>query len=103
MNKDRFASEIKSIMDEEVKDIELSQELKDRIFKYRKKGLKEKINEFLNKEIEIPLVSVVAISSIIFLIIALPRGLFKIENTSVINIGSFQIIIRDERSLDKND
>lgn len=103
MDRDRFEDEIKLILEEEVKNVELSQQLKDTILKYRKKSLRERIHEFFNKEIEIPLIPVVAVFAFIFLITLIPKDLFNKENINVVDIGSSQIIIRNERRLSKND
>lgn len=103
MDKDRLGNKIKFLMEEEVENIELSQELKDRILKYRKKTIKEKIRDFLNREVEIPLLTMVAVFTLIFLIIGVPRDILSKENVSIVNLGSSQIIIRDEGRLGKND
>lgn len=103
MNRDRLGSEIKLIFEEEAKNIELSQELRDGILKYRKKSIKEKINEFLNKEIEMPLVPVVAVFVLVLLISAFPKDIFKNEDIDIIDIGSSEVIVRVERGLRDND
>ncbi|HBD64768.1 MAG TPA: hypothetical protein DC038_10085, partial [Clostridiales bacterium] len=60
-NRDILGEEIKKIMQEDTFDMTLSSAAVDNILKLRKKRLKEKINEFLNREIEVPLVPVVAV------------------------------------------
>lgn len=103
MDKDRLGNELKIIMEDETKDIELSQGLKDRILMYRKKTLRDKIRDFLNKEIELPLVPMVAGLALLFIMIGVPKDIiYKRENIRIVDIGSSQMIIRDERSVSRS-
>lgn len=104
MDKDRLGSELKIIMEEEVKDMELSQGLRDRILISRKKNLRERIKDFLNKEIEISLIPLVAGFCLLFIVIGIPRDLISENyNIRIVNIGSSHMIIRDERRVSRNE
>jgi hypothetical protein len=96
MNKDRLGNELNIIMECEAKDIELSQGLRDRILRNRKKTIGEKIRDFLNKEIEIPLVPMVASFIIFFIIVGVPKDIM-VKSENIIDLGSTQIIVREER------
>lgn len=102
MYKDRLGNELKSVMEDKVKDIEFSQGLKEKILSARKKTLKDKIKDFLNKEIELPLIPMVAGLTLIFIFIGIPKDLIKNENIRVVNIGSSQMIFREKR-VNRND
>lgn len=96
MNKGNFERELKKIMEEETVNIVLSQDLKDRILNKRVKTTREKIKDFLNREIEIPLVPLLASFGLAILLIGLPRDLIKRQDNFVtIDIGRSQIIVRD--------
>ncbi|WP_313757503.1 hypothetical protein [Tissierella sp.] len=98
MDKDRLGSELKIIMEDETRDMEFTQGLKDRILIHRKKTLRDKIRGFLNKEIELPLVPMVAGFAILFIVVGVPKNLMiRNENIRIVDIGSSQMIIRDER------
>lgn len=100
MNKDRLGNELKIIMEDEVKEIEISQGLRDRILICRKKTLKDRIKDFLNKEIELPLVAMMASFIIFFIIVGIPKDIV-VKSESIIDLGSTQIIIRDERRVSR--
>lgn len=102
MDKDRLGNELKSIMEDEVKDIELSQGLKEKILSVRKKTLKDKIKDFLDKEIELPLIPMVAGLALVFILTGVPKDLMKNDNIRVVNIGSSQMIFREKR-VSRND
>lgn len=103
MDKDRLGHELKIIMEDETKDIELSQGLRDRILIHRKKTLRDKIREFLNKEIELPIIPMVAGFVLLFIMIGVPKDIiYKRENIRIVDIGSSQMIIRDERSVSRS-
>jgi hypothetical protein len=103
VDKDKLGLEIKTIMIDETKNIEMSQSLKDKILLHRKKTLREKINEFLNKEIQLPLIPVVGGLMLIILITSIPLDIMKSNNIKVINVGSSQMIFRDEKRVSRND
>lgn len=94
-NRDDFSDEIKSIMEEETFNLTLSQKALDNIFKSRKKTVKEKINEFLNREIEIPLVPAIVGLAALFAITIIPLDMFKSQRERIIDIGGSQVIIRE--------
>ncbi|WP_353092968.1 hypothetical protein [Tissierella praeacuta] len=100
MDKDRLGNELKIIMEDEVKEIEISQGLRDRILISRKKTLKDRIKDFLNKEIELPLVPMMASFIIFFIIVGIPKDIV-VKSESIIDLGSTQIIIRDERRVSR--
>lgn len=102
MDKDRLGNELKIMMEDETKDIELFQGLKDRILIHRKKTLKDKVKDFLNKEIELPLIPMVAGFAILFIMVGVPKDIiYRRENIRIVDIGSSQMIIRDERSVSR--
>jgi len=103
VDKDKLGLEIKNAMMDETKDMEMTQRLKDKILLHRKKTLREKINEFLNKEIELPLVPVVGSLMLVILITSIPRDIIKNEKIKVVNVGSSQMIFRDEKRVSRND
>lgn len=102
MNNDRLGYELLSIMEEETKPIEISSELMNKIIFYKKKTRKDKINNFLNKEIKIPLIPVVASLVLIVSIVYIPKDLMAKEKIKVVNIGSSQIIFREGKGVNKD-
>ena len=90
-------------MEEETKDIEISPGLMDKILLQRKRTWKEKINDFLNREIEIPLIPLVASLALGLMIISIPKDLMVREKIEVINLGSSQIIVRGDKGVKKDD
>lgn len=103
MDKDKLGNELKIIMEDETKDMELSQGLRDKILRTRKKTLRDIIKDFLNKEIELPLVPIVAGFIIVFMITPIPRDLVgRNEEIRVIDIGSSQMIIREGRRVSQS-
>lgn len=102
MNKrDNFEMEIKNIMEEETFDLTLSQKAFDNIIKHRKKSLREKIREFLNKDIEIPLAPAIVGLAALFAITLIPGNVFKSQNEEIINMGNSQVIIREDYEVSK--
>ena len=95
--RDDLGKEIKDIMEEETFDLTLSQEALDNIFNSRRKTLKEKLVEFLNRQIEIPLAPVVVAITII------PGESFKSYEERVIDIGGSQVIIREGYEVTNNE
>lgn len=94
-DKNLMTEKLRQTMIEETKDIELSQLLIDNIMSKRKKTWKEKLNLFLNKEIEISLIPVVVGLAGLFFITIIPKEVFSQPSMQTINIGSSHIIIRD--------
>lgn len=101
--KDNFGKEIKSIMEEETFGLTLSQAALDNIFKNRKRTIKEKISEFLNREIEIPLAPVIVGLVALFVITIIPLEAFKSQKERIIDIGGSQVIIRERYEVSKNE
>lgn len=97
MKDDNFGNEIKDILIEESRDIKMSDSLKNSIIKNRKKTIIDKIREFLNREIEIPLVPIITGFMIVVFIIGFPKDMMYREDIRVVEGGSFNIIFRDER------
>lgn len=100
-NKDKLSIEIKSIMEEESIDLTLSQNAFDNIIKYRKKSLNDKVKEFLNREIEIPLAPVMIGFAALLAITLIPADLFKSYDARVINMGNSHVIIREGYEVSK--
>lgn len=98
-NRDNFGDEIKKIMEEETFGMTLSQETLDNIYKSRKKTIKEKIGEILNKEIEIPLTPAIIGLAALFAITIIPRGMFGIQRERVVDMGGSQVIIRESHEV----
>lgn len=101
INKDKLSEEIKSIMEEKTIDMTLSHDTINNILNKRKKTIKEKLRIFLNYEIEIPLVSTVATIVILFIIAIIPRGVLRVHNEKIIDMGGSQIIIREGYEVSK--
>ena len=95
MDRKCFEEKIKEAMIDETKDIKISPDLMGRIMSQRSKTWKEKLNSFLNKEIEIPLVPVLVGVMGLFIITIIPKEIFSHTNTRMIDIGTSRIIIRE--------
>lgn len=100
-NRDNFGDEIKSIMEEETFNLTLSQIAFNNILKNRKKTVKEKIIEFLNMEIEIPLAPAIVGLAALFAITIIPGDMFKQQKERIIDIGGSQVIIRESYEVSK--
>lgn len=94
--KDLLGQEIKNIMEEDTKNFKLSPDSIDKILNNREKSLKNKINQFLNKEIEIPLAPAIVGFAALLVISILPKDLFKYQEVNIINIGSSQVFVREK-------
>lgn len=102
MNKrDNFGMEIKSIMEEETFDLTLSQKAFDNIINHRKKSLREKIREFLNKDIEIPVAPAIIGFAALLAVALIPGDLFKSQNVKIIDMGGSHVIIREGYEVSK--
>lgn len=99
--KDNLSKEIKTIMEEETFDLTLSQKALDNIIKHIKKSINEKIREFLNREIEIPLAPAIAGLAALLAVTLIPGGLFKTQNIKIIDMGGSQVIIREGYEVSK--
>ncbi len=102
-SKDILKDKIKEAMIEETKEIELSQDLIDRIIPKREKTWYEKIKGFLNKEVEIPLVPVLVGIVGLSIITIIPKEIFSQPSMQTINMGDSQIIIRDIKEVAYNE
>jgi len=100
-NKDLLGLEIKSLLNEDTRNLELSPLVINNIMSKRNKTWREKLNEFLNKEIEIPLSSVIVGFAALLVITILPKDIIKSQEIKVINIGSSQIFIRNEKDVSR--
>ncbi|MBU5269251.1 hypothetical protein [Clostridium cochlearium] len=99
--KDSLGDEIKNIFEEESKNIQLSTEVLDDIMKNRKLTLKNKLNNFLNREIEINLSPAIIGFVAILAITILPKDLFNKEKIEIINLNGSQIIFRSDKEVNK--
>src|SRR5690554_5171667 len=97
----KLGREIKNIMEEETFDLTLSQEAFDNIIKYRKKSFKEKVQEFLNRELEIPLAPALVGFAALFIIALIPFDVFKSQDVKVINMGNSHVIIRKDHEVSR--
>ena len=100
-SKDLLGLEIKSILKEDTKNMELSPLAIDNIMSNRDTTWREKFNKFLNKEIEIPLSPVIVGFAALLVITILPRDILKSQEIKVINIGYSQIFIRNEKDVSR--
>ena len=106
--KDKFDLELKSIMEEETKDVFMSDELKNRIIeRARSKSLREKISNLLNKYIEIPVPAVLGGLAAIMIINLIPLSQINKDisysNAKVIKVGYSEIIVMDVKDVDFNE
>lgn len=99
--KDFLGQEIKIIMEEDTNNLNLSPNTIDKILSNREKTLKDRINQFLNKEIEIPLAPAVVGFAALLVISILPMDILKYQEVNIINIGSSQVFIRGEKEVSK--
>ncbi|HAQ42030.1 MAG TPA: hypothetical protein DCM73_15135 [Clostridiales bacterium] len=99
--KDNLGKEIKSIMEEETFDMTLSQAAVDNIFRNRKKTLGQKISDFLNTEVRIPLAPAIIGFAVLFILTAIPGDVFKPQKERVIEIGSSQIIMKESDEVNR--
>ena len=95
--KDKLGLEIKSIMDEDTKEINLSKDTLNKILNHREKRLIDKIKDFLNREIEIPLAPAFIGFAALLIVTSIPKDIFKNERVKVIDMGSSQAIIRERQ------
>lgn len=97
--KDSMGDEIKSIFEEETKDIELSPKALDNIMKSRKIGWRERIVDFLNKEIEIPLAPALVGFVLILGISIFPKDFPTSSGVEIIKLDGYQIIIKNDKEV----
>lgn len=99
--KDSLGDEIKNIFEEESKNIQLSTEVLDNIMRNRKLTFKNKLKNFLNREIEINLSHAIIGFVVILAITILPKDLFNKEKIEIINLNGSQIIFRSDKEVNK--
>lgn len=99
--KDSMGNDIKSIYEEEIKDIKLSSKSLDNIMKNRKINLREKISNFLNKEIEIPLTPALIGFVLILGISIFPKSFPTTEEVEIINLNGSRIIMRTKKEVSR--
>lgn len=95
-NKDFLGRELKSLMEDESKEVKLSDDLFQKIINSKEKTWRDKFNDFLNKEIEIPLAPALVGFAALLAISILPKDIFKNNNIRIIDIGSSQVIVREK-------
>lgn len=93
VKKDLLGLELKSIMEEDTKDIKLSQASIDRLLSSKQKGYLSIIKGFLNKEIEISFAPAVVGFAAFLFIASVPNNLFKYESKEVMPIENTQVIV----------
>lgn len=99
--KNSIGDEIKSIFEEETEDIKLSSKTLNNILGSRKLSLREKINNFLNREVEVPLTPAILGFVLILGLSIFPKEFPSRENVEIINIGGSQIIMRNENEVSR--
>ena len=99
--KDKLSIEIKNIMEEELIDLNLSHNAFDNIIQHRKKSFNEKVKEFLNMEIEIPLAPAIVGFAALLAVTLIPAGVFKSYDVKVISMGNSHVIIREGYGVSK--
>lgn len=97
--KDNMGKEIKNIMEEETKNMKLSSKTMENIMATRQVGIVEKINNFLNREIQIPLAPALLGFILILGITTFPKGLPTAKEVETIEINGSQLIIRSGREV----
>lgn len=95
-NKDLLGKEIKEIMIEETKDLSLSQYSIDKIIESKQKTWRDRLNQILDKEIEIPIAPAIVGFAALLVISILPKDLFENQEFKIINIGSSQVFVREK-------
>lgn len=103
IKKDNLGEKIKSIMEEETFDLTLSQTALDNILQNRKKTLSEKISEFFNREIEIPMAPAIIGFAALFALMIIPGDLFKSQNERIVEIGGSHVIMRESFEVARNE
>lgn len=96
--KDLLDLELKNLMEEDTRNLALSQETIDKILiesnpRPEKLGWLARIRSFLNKEVEVPLAPALVGLVAFLLFTSIPKDLLGYESKEVIEIGSNQVII----------
>lgn len=101
--RDELGKEIRSIMEEETFDMTLSQESIDKIFLNRNRNLRERISNFLNREIEVPLAPIIIGMAGLLVISIVPKEIINQPDERIVQIGGSQVIIREGYEVGKNE
>ena len=99
--KDNMGEEIKNIFEDGTKDLKLSSKTIDNIMASRQIGLREKISNFLNKEIQVPLAPAIIGFVLILGISIFPKDFPTSENVEIININGSQIIMTNGKEVSR--
>ena len=99
--KSLLEQELINIMEEETKDLVLSSISIDKIINSREKTWRNKLDDFLNKEIEIPLAPAVVGFAALLAFSILPKDILRNQEIHVINIGSSQVFIRNYKDVSR--
>ena len=100
--KDLLGKEIKSIMEEETSELFLSESIKLDILNSGSPSLLKRLNDFLNIEVELPIIPIGAcIAAAVILLIVPIEGFLKSPQVKTIDLGSSQVIIRDFKEVSK--
>lgn len=97
--KDPIGNEIKSIFEEETEDMKLSSETFDNILESRKLSLRDKIGNFLNKEIEVPLTPAIIGFVLLLGISIFPKGFQTTQEIEIIDLNGSQIIMKVDKEV----
>lgn len=100
--KDLLGQEIKNIMEEETRELFLSDKIKVGILKSTKQSPLKLLNKFLNKEIEIPLIPISGVIAAVVILLIVPlEGFIKAPEVKTLDLGSSQVIVRDFKEVSK--
>lgn len=91
--KDKMGQEISKVYEEDTKGMKLSSGAIDNIMESRKLSLKQRIDNFLNKEVEVKLAPAVIGFILILGIAIIPKDFSKMKNKEIIDFNGSQIII----------
>jgi hypothetical protein len=98
--KDLLEDPIKTIMEDETKELFLSESIKQNILETTNHSISRRLKEFLNKELELPLLPIsLGLAAAIILSIVPVESLLEIPETRTIDFGTSQVIIRDYKEV----
>jgi len=98
--KDLLGKEIKTIVEEETKGLFLSDKIKQGILKNSKQSPFERLSEFLNRQVELPLLPIsLGLAAAIILSIIPVENLLEIPETRTIDFGTSQVIVREYKEV----
>lgn len=99
--KDFVGNEIKNILEEESRNLKLSSKTVDNIMGSRKVSLLEKINNFLNMEIEVPLTPTIIGFILLLTVNLVSTDLEYKEKVEIINLNDSKVIISTRKEVVK--